>query len=227
MFYRTNNVQHKTNGSSFLIPSKTEMGEIGEIACDLTMMAAKWVKLDAKYSGNKGLDGLYQKKDILIAAEAKYWKDEPPLNTILRSHLVPKFDIQHRGSIVCLDPSLRRKIENASRKESLYLLPYGILPDGQAYCKIMDTPYKIQNLEEAAAAVVIIPPLPSQPLPENTPLTPEPALETKRVPPRQSLERFMSQTGTSLEDLKKIIAEMEKESLKPKHLNFAGHAPQQ
>lgn len=126
----------------------TQKGDIGEIACDLTMMAFGCEKLNAKHTGNQGIDGLYKKGDILIAAEVKYWKSAPTLDSIMREHLISKFNIKNSGALAQIDPLLRQEIRQVNHQEKLYFLPYGVHPDGQAYCSLKQDKFYDPEMEK-------------------------------------------------------------------------------
>lgn len=121
-----------------------EFGDLGELVCDLTMMILGFKKSDAKYGGNKGIDGFYKKDSIVIIAEAKMWKNDekisaPDLDSIDRTHLTPKFNRGSKGAIVKIEaekPEIYTHIINAHQNSSLYSIPFGVLPDGTAYMRI-------------------------------------------------------------------------------------------
>lgn len=110
--------------------------ELCELACDLTMMEQEFIKLDGKYGGNKGFDGLYMRDNIIIAAESKFWGTPPTLHTVISEKIIPKFDFAHSGAIKHIRKETQDKIEIGYKAQQIYTLPYAMLANWQVDCRL-------------------------------------------------------------------------------------------
>lgn len=110
--------------------------ELCELACDLTMMEQCFVKLDGKYGGNKGFDGLYMKENMIIAAESKFWAKPPTLHVVISEKIIPKFDFLHNGAIKHIRKEIQDKIKIAYGAQQIYTLPYAMLNNWQVDCRL-------------------------------------------------------------------------------------------
>ena len=130
------NVCEKRQPALTSLETINKSGELCELACDLTMMAQKFVKLDGKYGGNKGFDGLYKGDDIIVAAESKHWGSPPTLHTVIAEKIIPKFDFVHSGAIKHINEKSVNKISAAYEDKKVYMLAYAMLADGQIDCRL-------------------------------------------------------------------------------------------
>ncbi len=100
------------------------------------MMEQRFVKLDGKYGGNKGFDGLYMRDNIIIAAESKFWGTPPTLHTVISEKIIPKFDFAHSGAIKHIRKETQDKIEIGYKAQQIYTLPYAMLANWQVDCRL-------------------------------------------------------------------------------------------
>jgi len=189
-----------------------ETGRIGEIACDLTMMALGFIKLSGKYYGNFGIDGLYEKGDLLVAAEAKFHGSPPNLGAIVRDHLKPKFSMRDKGALGMLEKNQKdiyAKIERAHCLSQLHLLPYGILNDGKSYCRMSEDPYSIPDLQSTSVKTEVKEEHPATPLKSLNlspiPLTPGSTEQDRGVYLVGFLRDYVRATGLTPQQ---VLAEM-------------------
>lgn len=116
--------------------NNSSLDEFCELACDLTMMCQAFTKLEGKYAGIKGFDGLYMRDNIIIAAESKFWATPPTLHTVISEKIIPKFDFLHSGAIKHIIEQSREEIQKAYRINQIYMLPYTMLSSGRIDCRL-------------------------------------------------------------------------------------------
>jgi len=191
--------------------SKQETGRIGEIACDLTMMALGFIKLGGKYYGDCGIDGLYEKGDVLVVAEMKFHGNPPSLDAIESKDLVSKFDIKNKRALNKLKKkeSIYEKIVRANCSSQLYLLPYGVLNDGKSYCRMGETPYSIPHLQNPNVKIEVKEAHPTTPLKSLSlsaiPLTPDSTEQDRGIYLAGFLRDYVRATGLTPQQ---VLAEM-------------------
>lgn len=133
MYWNTRVQKHPAYITFASIPNADELCEL---ACDLTMMAQSFTKLNGKYGGNKGFDGLYKGSDRIIAAESKFWKHPPTLHTVISEKIAPKFDFAHQGAISHISETSQRLINESYDVHKIYMLAYAMLANGKIDCRL-------------------------------------------------------------------------------------------
>ena len=203
--------QKSTSQHPISIFSNQETGRIGEIACDLTMMALGFIKLGGKYYGDCGIDGLYEKGDVLVVAEMKFHGNPPSLDAIESKDLVSKFDIKNKRALNKLKKkeSIYEKIVRANCSSQLYLLPYGVLNDGKSYCRMGETPYSIPHLQNPNVKIEVKEAHPTTPLKSLSlsaiPLTPDSTEQDRGIYLAGFLRDYVRATGLTPQQ---VLAEM-------------------
>lgn len=194
---------------------KRELGELGEIAMDMTFLSYGFVKLPSKITGgsgggggDKGFDGIYIKENdtpqkILWIGEAKFHHgtlSEKDMKAALSS----KFPLeQYTQSKDKLLQQTGEKIEAyfLQHPTSVFLLGYNIMSSGS-----IKTPF-IENYNEFK----VVPTVPAQALL----LTPASSLAEKEKGLKDVLSSFLEKTSLSPSDLvpmiKRIYPDMEGE----------------
>lgn len=122
----------------------SDLGNLGELACDLLMLSSGLIKHEGKHGSNQGFDGIYSypREDIWVVSEAKWWKSCPKLDRIESECLISKFDEQNTRAITKINPELKKKLLQAQNSHHLYLLPLGVFPDGQIYARLRQKPFQ-------------------------------------------------------------------------------------
>lgn len=204
--------------------------ELCELACDLTMMAQQFIKLNGKYGGNKGFDGLYKKDNRIIAAESKFWGQPPTLHTVISEKIAPKFDFAHQGAISHISETSQRLINESYDAQKIYMLAYAMLANGQIDCRLehftgtidlpkpqlVDVSIKTEvkvardNTEVSTESKASDPAEPVTPLTQTTAidvslLTPQTDQKEKQKVFNDFLSSFKEKTGMSVEQLKEMF----------------------
>lgn len=117
---------------------KKDIGDLGEIACDLLFLSFGLVKHEGKVNAIQGFDGIYSNPEetLFLLSETKWWKSCPPLDRIEGDFLRPKLDEKNNRAITKIEVTLKEKILMADKNRKLYLVPLGLFPNGQIYARL-------------------------------------------------------------------------------------------